>query len=203
MEKQVLTAASFMAMLMIIVTFPASGYSQKIHVSSDSLPTALLLIDIQDFYFPGGKLPLYNPETASENAAQLLALFRSQKLPVIHVQHDGGSPIHQDVAPIPGEKVITKKEANSFNGTDLLSYLQSRKIKRLVLCGMQTHMCLEAATRAAYDYGFSCIVVQDACATRPLKWGSRTVSAEDVQASTLASLERFYAKVVKTTDLQP
>ena len=180
-----------------------AAFPQKLSVRNDTLPAALLLIDIQDFYFPGGKLPLENPETASEKAALVLKLFRDQKLPVIHIQHYGGSPIHADVAPLPGEKVITKKEANAFDRTDLLEYLKSLHVKRLVLCGMQTHMCLEAATRAAYDYGYDCIVVQDACATRALKWGDRIVTAADVQASTLASLDRFYAKVVNAADLQP
>lgn len=191
---------------MILLAFLMAGkpvFSQKISVRSDSLPTALLLIDIQEFYFPGGKLPLENPEAASSKAAVILKLFRDQKLPVIHIQHFGGSPIHPDVAPIPGEKVITKEEANAFDRTDLLETLKSLHVKRLVLCGMQTHMCLEAATRAAYDYGFKCIVVQDACATRPLKWGDRTVSAADVHASTLASIDRFYGKVVNAADLIP
>jgi len=186
--------------LMFSVSFATA---QKINLKVDSLPTALLLIDIQEFYFPGGSLPLENPEVASEKAALVLGMFRSSGLPVIHIRHAGGSPIHANVAPLPGEKVITKSEANSFNGTELLGYLKSLKIKRLVLCGMQTHMCLEAATRAAYDYGFKCIVVADACATRNLSWGGRTVPAADVHASTLASLDRFYAKVINAEDLQP
>ena len=197
-SKTVLAGLLFLALLLPV----KSAFPQKIFLKNDTLPAALLLIDIQEFYFPGGKLPLENPEAASEKAALVLKLFRDQKLPVIHIQHYGGSPIHASVAPLPGEKVITKMEANAFDGTDLLEYLKSLHVKRLVLCGMQTHMCLEAATRAAYDYGFNCIVVQDACATRSLKWGDRTVSAADVQASTLASLERFYGKVVYAADLQ-
>jgi len=191
-------------MIFLSMAFDAKpAFSQKISVKNDTLPTALLLIDIQDFYFPGGKLPLENPEKASEKAASVLRIFRDQKLPVIHIQHYGGSPIHSNVSPLPGEKVVTKQEANAFDRTDLLEYLKGLHVKRLILCGMQTHMCLEAATRAAYDYGFICVVVQDACATRALKWGDRTVSAEDVHASTLATLDRFYAKVVNASDLQP
>lgn len=196
----------FLTFILILIAseFAANkGFSQQIQIKNDTVPTALLLIDIQDFYFPGGRLPLENPQAASEKAAEVLGMFRSAKLPVIHIQHAGGSPIHENVRPLPGEKVITKEEANAFDRTDLLEYLKSIHVKRLVLCGMQTHMCLEAATRAAYDYGFSCVVVQDACATRALKWGDRTVSAADVHASTLASLERFYAKVVNAADLKP
>jgi nicotinamidase-related amidase len=162
--------------------------------------TALLIIDIQDFYFPGGAVPLVEPEAAAANAAKILAAFRDAGHPVIHVRHDveDGGGIHATVAPIEGEKVFTKSEVSCFNGTEVLTYLRELGIKRLVLVGMQTHMCLEAATRAAYDLGFECIVVGDACATRDLTYGGTTVKAADVHASTLATLDRTYATVVDT-----
>ena len=162
--------------------------------------TALLIIDIQDFYFAGGKSPLVEPETAAKNAGKVLAAFRAEGKPVIHVRHEfepGGS-IHASVAPVEGEKVFTKTEVSCFNGTKVLAYLKERGVEKLVIVGMQTHMCLEAATRAAHDLGFECVVVGDACATRDLKYGDRTVPAADVHASTLATLNRTYAKVVDT-----
>jgi nicotinamidase-related amidase len=162
--------------------------------------TALLLIDIQDFYFPGGKMPLVEPEAAAANARKILAAFRAEGEPVIHVRHDAepGGSIHASVAPIEGEKVFTKSEVSCFNGTELLAYLKEIGVERLVIVGMQTHMCLEAATRAAHDLGFEVTVISDACATRDLTYGDRTVPAADVQASTLATLDRIYAKVVDT-----
>ena len=179
-----------------------SGQS-KVKLKVDSLPTALLIIDVQEFYFPsGGKLPLVNPEAASEKAAEVVKMFRNQKLPVIHIQHVGGSPIHKNVTPLPGEKLITKKEANSFNGTDLLTYLKSLNIKRLVICGMQTQMCVEATTRAAYDLGFKCIVVEDACTTRNLKFGGRTIFEIDVQAGAYALMNGYYANVIPVVGLE-
>lgn len=162
--------------------------------------TALLIIDIQDFYFPGGQVPLVEPEAAADNAARILAAFRTAGKPVIHVRHDvkDGGAIHASVAPIDGEKVFTKSEVSCFNGTEVLASLRGLGVERLVLVGMQTHMCLEAATRAAYDLGFECIVVGDACATRDLTYGGTTVKAADVHASTLATLDRTYARVVDT-----
>jgi nicotinamidase-related amidase len=162
--------------------------------------TALLIIDIQDFYFPGGKSPLVNPEAASANAAKVLGAFRAAGDPVVHVRHEfepGGS-IHASVAPVEGEKVFTKTEVSCFNGTKVLAHLKEIGVEKLVIVGMQTHMCLEAATRAAHDLGFECVVVGDACATRDLRYGDRTVPAADVHASTLATLNRTYAKVVDT-----
>ena len=169
-------------------------------VFAEEPKTALLIIDIQDFYFPGGKSPLVKPEVASANAAKVLEAFRTAGNPVIHVRHEfepGGS-IHASVAPVDGEKVFTKTEVSCFNGTKILAHLKETGIEKLVIIGMQTHMCLEAATRAAHDLGFECVVVADACATRDLKFGDRTVPAADVHASTLATLDRTYAKVVDT-----
>jgi nicotinamidase-related amidase len=61
---------------------------------------------------------------------------------------------------------------------------------------MQTHLCLEAATRAASDFGFECIVIGDACATKDLKFGNKMVKAEDVQNCTLATIDNLYGKVL-------
>jgi nicotinamidase-related amidase len=165
-----------------------------------SKKTALLIIDIQDFYFPGGSVPLVNPEPASLNAQKILKKFREKNLLVIHVRHNAksGAGIHANVKPINGEKVISKDHANSFRDTDLLEYLNQHQVKRIVIVGMQTHMCVEAATRAACDLGFECILVHDACATRALKFNDKVISAEDVHYSTLSTLSDTYSKVIDT-----
>lgn len=162
----------------------------------------LILIDIQEFYFSGGAQPLHEPEEAAKNAAQALALFREHSWPVVHVQHEfgPGGAIHSLVAPVEGEMVITKKEVNAFSGTTLLEVLQILKPVEIVFAGMQTHMCLEAAVRAAKDYGFKCTVLADACATRNLKHDGIEVPAAHVHASTLATLNRTYARVIKTSE---
>ena len=145
-----------------------------ISVKSQSLDsTALILIDIQDFYFPGGAAELVEPEKAAEQAKNLLNYFRENKGFVVHVKHDfsPGGEIHQLVKPLDNEKVFIKKEVNAFLNTGLNEYLKQNNIKYVMLCGMQTHMCLEAGTRAAHDLGYTCTVVEDACATRDLKFG--------------------------------
>ena len=157
---------------------------------NDSIRTALLIIDIQNFYFPGEGAGLAGVIQASEKAKEILQIFRDKKQLVVHVRHKAnkGFDIHKNVEPLSNEKVITKEEVNSFYKTGLLNYLNSNKINRLVIIGMQTHMCLEAAVRAAYDYGFECIVVEDACATRDLKYGDNIMKARDVHLSTLSTI---------------
>lgn len=176
----------------VLFIFPFAGFGQK---------PALLLIDIQDFYFPGGRSPLVEPEKAAQNAAKLLDWFRKEKLPVIHVRHNSepGGKINDIVKPLPDEKIFSKDAVNCFVGTNLLDYLKSSGIDTLVICGMQTHMCVEAATRAASDYGFKCILIHDACATKDLKYGDRLIKAEDVHYSTLVTLKN-YATVESTSE---
>jgi len=167
-----------------------------------SVRTALVIIDVQQFYFPGGAAALVEPEQAARNASKVLGAFRSRGDLVVHVRHEAsrGAEIHESVAPVEGERVFTKTEVSCFNGTDLLAYLRDEKVSRLVICGMMTHMCVEAAARAAHDLGFEVTVVGDACATRDLEFGGTRITAADVHASTLATLARTYADVVTTEE---
>lgn len=171
----------------------------NINSLSQARTKVLLIIDIQDFYFPGGSSALVDPEKAASNAALLLANFRKEKLAVIHVRHNSktGGEINKMVLPLPGEKIISKDEVNCFKGTDLSGYLKTLKTDTLIICGMQTHMCVEAATRAASDYGFKCILIYDACATKDLKFADKVIKADDVHYSTLSTL-RNYALILST-----
>jgi len=161
--------------------------------------TALLLIDIQEFYFNQTKAPLEGNLEASLQASSLLSLFREKGMPVIHVMHKGGGDIHENVKPLPGEKVFEKEEVSCFRETGLNEYLGLTGIRTLVIAGMMTHMCVEAAVRAASDLGYDCILIHDACATKNLEFGGETVKAHDVQLSTLNTL-KAYAKVISTKD---
>lgn len=170
--------------------------------------TALLIIDIQNDYFPGGKMELVGSPEAAEKAAELLAAFRRSKLPVVHIQHIStrpgstfflpdtpGAEIHPSVAPNENETVFQKHYPNSFRETPLLEYLRSNNITNLVIAGMMTHMCIDATTRAAWDYGFKCTVVAPACATKDLTVLGHTTQAEQVHYSFLAALNGTYAQV--------
>ena len=172
---------------------------------------ALVIIDIQNDYFPGGKMELEGSPEASLQAAKLLASFRAKGLPLVHIQHVSNRPgasfflpgtagvnIHADVAPHAGETVLQKNFPNSFRGTGLLEHLRALGADHLVIAGMMTHMCVDATTRAAFDLGFSCSLAHDACATRALVFGEQHVPAAQVHAAFLAALNGLYAKVQST-----
>lgn len=171
----------------------------------------LIIIDIQNDYFEGGTMTLVNSDKACENAKLILDRFRYENLPVIFIQHIAtrssatfflpetkGAEIHKTLNPLANEKVIIKHFPNSFRETDLLDYLREKQITDLVICGMMTHMCVDATTRAAKDYGFDITVIGDACATKDLEINGHIVTADNVQNSFLAALNYFYS-TVKTT----
>lgn len=176
--------------------------------------TALVVIDIQQFYFEGGLVPLTGSVEAAAQARRVLDAFRARSLPIIHIRHVpatvaivDGEPadpqyrIRPEVQPAAGEKVISKRFANSFRETDLLETLRQKRITRVVIVGMQTHMCVEAASRAATDLGFDVVVVHDACATRPLEFEGKKVPAEMVHAGALAAIKGTYGRVVSAETL--
>ena len=175
---------------------------------------ALVIVDIQKDYFPGGAHPLEGPEEAAGAAKRLLESFRVAREPVVHVRHlwdeedatfmrpgTGGVEIHPDVAPLDGEIVITKAYPNSFRETELEDELRARAVDELVVCGMMTSMCVDATVRAAVDLGFDTTVAHDACATCDLEFDGRSVPAAAVHSAFLAALGDGYATVVATDDI--
>jgi nicotinamidase-related amidase len=177
------------------------------------MKTALLVIDIQKDYFPGGKFPLVNPEDAAKNAYMLLQCFREHSGHHVHIQHislkpdatffikgDSGSDIHDSVAHFEGEPIVYKHYPNSFRETNLLEMLKGWGIERVAICGMMTHMCVDATTRAAADLGFQVLLAEDACATRDLKYDDTVIPADLVHKSFLAAL-KSYGKVMKSEEI--
>jgi nicotinamidase-related amidase len=177
------------------------------------MTTALLIVDLQNDYFPKGKMPLHQIGRAAENAAELLSHFRANKLPTFHIQHtwedesapffvDGseGAKIHRSVAPGPNEAIVVKHHPNSFRDSRLLEELKKAKVKRLAICGAMSHMCIDATTRAAADLGFDCIVAHDACATTDVEFSGKKVPAADVHAAFMSALAFAYAKVIPTKE---
>jgi nicotinamidase-related amidase len=174
----------------------------------------LVIVDIQNDYFPGGSHPLEGPEAAADSAARLLAGFRAAGDPVFHIRHvwdeekatfmrpgTDGVEINERVAPFDGETVISKAHPNSFRETPLEAQLRAAGVDDVVVCGMMTSMCVDATVRAAVDLGFETTVVHDACATCDLEFSGRVVPAAAVHAAFLAALADGYAAVVATDDV--
>jgi nicotinamidase-related amidase len=174
---------------------------------------ALILIDIQNDYFPGGAMELVDMTRAAAHAQELLTAFRQARRPFFHVQHialgpgatffrpnTAGVEIHESVRPLAGEPVIQKHYPNAFRDTGLLEALRNAGVEDPVICGAMSHMCIDASTRAAFDFGFKCTVIHDACATRDLVFQGQTIPAAQVHGAFMAALGARYARVVSRKD---
>ncbi|OLU30523.1 cysteine hydrolase family protein [Pseudomonas sp. PA27(2017)] len=172
---------------------------------------ALILIDIQNDYFPGGKWSLHEMDAATANAARVLTAARAAGDTVVHVRHEfesvdapffapssSGAHIHEQVEPRAGESVVLKHKVNAFLGTDLKALLDRAGVQQVSLVGAMSHMCIDAAARASADFGYATTVIHDACATRDQEFEGKQVSADQVQAAYMAALAFAYASVVST-----
>ncbi len=146
---------------------------------TENVNEALILIDIQNDYFPGGAHPLKGMAKAAKKAAALADEFRQAAKPVIHVRHvslrpgasffrpdTAGAEIHPTVSPKDGEAVFVKHYPNSFRETGLHEYLSSLGVGKLHVAGAMTNMCVDTSTRAAFDLGYA-VVVHAACCAAP------------------------------------
>ena len=175
---------------------------------------ALVIVDIQNDYFPGGAHPLVGPEAAAAAARKVLDACRASGEAVVHIQHiwdadeasflrpgTDGVEIHESVAPREGEPVVRKEHPNAFLDTTLEQELRARGVDHLVVCGMMTSMCVDATVRAAVDLGFEATVVHDACAAPDLEFAGETIPAHAVHGAFIAALEDGYAEVRAADEL--
>lgn len=171
--------------------------------------TALLLVEIQNDYFPEGRMPVDKSIEASQKAQEILQVFRAKHLPIYHVQHVSTRPdavhflpctkgveFHSSVQPLKNETIIKKHYPNSFKDTGLLNQLIKNQINHLVIAGMMSHMSIDATVRAAYDLGFTCTVLYDACATRSLEFNNMIIPAQNVHHAFIAALQPLYANTM-------
>jgi nicotinamidase-related amidase len=171
--------------------------------------TALIVIDLQRDYLAGGKFPLPGIERAIERAAVLIALFRARGTPVIHVRHveldpavgfllEGtpGVEIDPRVAPQGEDMMITKNYPNAFRDTTLPKVLHVLGAKELFFCGAMSNLCIDATVRAAFDMGYHCTVIEDACAASDLTFGGNVIPQAQVHGAFMAALASAYGEVV-------
>lgn len=170
---------------------------------------AVVVVDLQNDYWPSGKWPLVGIEQAAANAAKVIRNARAAGDAVFHVRHEFPSPaapffapgtdgaeINPAVGPLEGEPVIVKSHPNAFRDTALKRMLDEKGVEEVVVVGAMSHMCIAATARAASDYGYATIVVHDACATRDVDFDGATVPAAQVHAANMGALAFAHGRVV-------
>ncbi|CAF2052776.1 unnamed protein product [Rotaria magnacalcarata] len=174
---------------------------------------ALLVVDIQNDYFPGGLWPLCDMDAAADKAARVLEAARTAGDLVVHIRHEFtttdapffksesvGAQIHPKAQNLKDEYVVVKRYTNSYRETNLKEILDRHGVKQVVICGAMSQNCIDAVTRASFDFGYECVVIHDACATRDLEFNGIPIPAKYVHAAFMAALQFAYAKTVSTDE---
>lgn len=172
--------------------------------------TALIVVDIQNDYFPGGKWPLVGADDAADNAVKVIEAARDAGDLIVFIRHESGADapfftpgsdgarLHPKVLNLENEPVVLKHFPNSFRETGLQALLEDKGIEDLVIIGSMSHMCIDATTRAAADLGYKVKVIHDACASRDLEFEDSVVPAAHVHAAFMSALGFAYAEVLST-----
>lgn len=169
---------------------------------------AVILIDAQNEYVSGA-LPLEGVEAALVEISRLRKRAVELDLPVIHVRHLGraGSLFDPEASrgqfcgeamPDEGEIIVGKMLPNAFAGTDLKEQLDRLGIRKIIVAGFMTHMCVSSTVRAALDLGISSAVVARGCASRALPVpGGGVLTGAEVHRAALTELADRFALVLE------
>ena len=126
----------------------------------------LLVIDVQNaVYTPA----LYAYDAFTENLSRLIESARRTGTEVIFIRHDDGageplSPGHHGFeiaapfAPLSGERIFDKQVNSPFRDSGLTEYLRSCGENTLMIAGLQTEYCVDAAVKCGFEHGFRIIV---------------------------------------------
>lgn len=112
---------------------------------------------------------LYRFDTFVSNVKQLLDTARKCGIEVIYIRHDDGPgeplskgndgfEIYDEFKPAPGEKIFDKTVNSPFKGTGLPEYLKSKEENQLIIAGLQTDYCIDAAVKCGFEHGFEIMV---------------------------------------------
>jgi nicotinamidase-related amidase len=171
--------------------------------------TALLVIDLQLGMFNGERLaPLYASEMLLVRVQALLSRARRSGTRVIYIRHAGpsghlleeGTPnwrIHPSIAPLPGETIVDKRTPDAFHETTLMTELTNSGVKRLIVAGAQTEICVDTTCRRAFALGFDVTLVSDAHST----WDNDTLTADQIIRHTNQTLARWFVHPLRTADV--
>ena len=172
---------------------------------------ALCVIDVQNEYFTG-KLPVTYPDGSFSNILQAIDTANRKNIPVILIQHENpaGSPafakdsegaeIHREILGRPYEVILQKHLPGSFTGTGLESWLRSRGIDTLTICGYMTQMCCDTTARQAFHLGFSVNFLSDATGTLAITNSAGSVTAEELHRAILVTQAMRFSRVIPTEE---
>lgn len=174
---------------------------------------ALLVIDVQNEYFEGGKMPITYPENSFEMIKETMRAARKNNIPIILIQHTEtwehadsfrpGTPqheIHPEVLEIGADVTFEKHKPSSFHETGLDTYLKEHHIDTITICGYMTQMCCDTTARQGAHMGYQVNFLSDATGTLAFSNDAGSVSAKTLHETTLITQAFAFSKVMTSAE---
>ncbi len=173
-----------------------------------STDTALVVIDVQVGMFSASD-PLYQGDELLTRIGHLLGKARQAHIPIVYIQHSSqrqghplevgtaGWQIHPAIAPLTGDTIMQKQMPDAFYKTDLQQYLTTHGIKKLILAGIQTELCVDTTCRQACSLEYEITLVQDGHST----WDRDQLSASQIIAHHNALLSDWFVTTKDERDI--
>jgi nicotinamidase-related amidase len=159
--------------------------------------TALLVIDIQCGAFDGVRCPpIDRGIELVTHAAALVTAARAGNLPIVFVQHcagankalEEGTPhweFHEALKPKPKDLVVKKYASSAFENTQLQPMLRATGVTNLVVCGLQSELCVFNTSLSALNLSYVVRIAQDGHSTWPTQDRSSAVISAEINAKLL------------------
>jgi nicotinamidase-related amidase len=172
--------------------------------------SAVLIIDVQAGMFTSSIIsPVHKGDEILARIGSLISKARAAQLPVFYIRHNGGKGhpleartngwhIHPTIAPADGDVVVDKLTPDSFKNTFLDDELQSRKVKKLIVTGIQTEYCVDTTCRRAFSLGYEVVLISDAHST----WNTDVLSADQIIAHHNKTLGGTFATLQTEAETQ-
>ncbi|SBS27964.1 Maleamate amidohydrolase [Marinomonas aquimarina] len=170
---------------------------------------ALIVIDIQNDYFAGGKYPLYQPETTTAKTLEAMAIANTKNIPIIHIQHlvspelgeglffydeSEGAEIQKDImAAAPTSPVVVKRHADCFEKTNLEELLQGMGVEEILLTGMMTHNCVTHTALSPAAEKYTPKVIEECCCTVDPVAHALALDSMQVRGIAMVSIENAFS----------
>lgn len=141
------------------------------------MKNALVVIDIQNDYFPGGAFTLENADAACQAAVDIIEQAKRDGWLVVGIEHNSppgapalvagteGAKTHPAIAAALGDApVVTKRQADSFFETNLEQLLRDAGVTDVYLTGMMTQNCVTHTALSPQAQGMKIHILANGCA---------------------------------------
>ncbi len=175
---------------------------------------ALVVIDVQNEYFPGGNLPIEYPpvDRSLPNIVRAMDAAHAAGIPIVVVQHHApkGAPVfqadaptgqlHPEVARRHRDHLVTKSLPSVFAGTDFADWLTANTIDTISVAGYMTHNCDASTAFEALHRGLAVEFLGDATGALPYENAAGYASAEEIHRVFSVVFQSNFAAVATTAE---